>query len=91
MRVVQELSEALQRETQPRARARLELRLAVIAARQGRFDESLATVARVRAEQAGAGIVADSDPAEELLECRNKAAALLSAIPAARRMTRRRG
>ena len=55
MRVVQELSEALQRETQPRARARLELRLAVIAARQGRFDESLATVARVRAEQAGAG------------------------------------
>lgn len=41
--------------------------------------------------QAGAGIVADSDPAEELLECKNKAAALLSAIPAARRMTRRRG
>jgi anthranilate synthase component 1 len=40
--------------------------------------------------QAGAGIVADSDPAEELLECRNKAAALLMAIPAARRMTRRR-
>jgi anthranilate synthase component 1 len=40
--------------------------------------------------QAGAGIVADSDPAEEMLECRNKAAALLSAIPAARRMTRRR-
>ncbi|MFM9138627.1 MAG: anthranilate synthase component I family protein, partial [Actinomycetota bacterium] len=40
--------------------------------------------------QAGAGIVADSDPAEELLECKNKAAALLSAIPAARRMTRRR-
>ncbi len=41
--------------------------------------------------QAGAGIVADSDPAEELLECKNKAAALLMAIPAARRMTRRRG
>jgi anthranilate synthase component 1 len=40
--------------------------------------------------QAGAGIVADSDPAEELLECKNKAAALLMAIPAARRMTRRR-
>ena len=56
MRVVQELSEALQREAQPLARARLELRLALIAARQGRFDESLATVARLRAEQAAAGI-----------------------------------
>jgi anthranilate synthase component I len=37
--------------------------------------------------QAGAGIVADSVPDEEDLECRNKAAALLAAIPAARRMT----
>ncbi len=37
--------------------------------------------------QAGAGIVADSDPATEDLECRNKAAALLAAVPAARRMT----
>jgi len=37
--------------------------------------------------QAGAGIVADSDPADEDLECRNKAAALLSAVPAARRLT----
>src|SRR5688500_13076528 len=37
--------------------------------------------------QAGAGIVVDSDPAQEDLECRNKAAALLSAVPAARRMT----
>jgi anthranilate synthase component 1 len=37
--------------------------------------------------QAGAGIVADSDPASEDLECRNKAAALLAAVPAARRMT----
>ncbi|MEI2706929.1 MAG: anthranilate synthase component I [Ilumatobacteraceae bacterium] len=37
--------------------------------------------------QAGAGIVADSDPAEEDLECRNKAAGLLAALPAARRMT----
>jgi anthranilate synthase component 1 len=37
--------------------------------------------------QAGAGIVADSDPELEDLECRNKAAALLAAIPAARRMT----
>ncbi len=37
--------------------------------------------------QAGAGIVADSDPAEEDLECRNKAAALLSAVPTARRIS----
>jgi anthranilate synthase component 1 len=37
--------------------------------------------------QAGAGIVADSDPAEEDLECHNKAAALLAAVPAARRAT----
>ncbi|MEI8239128.1 MAG: anthranilate synthase component I [Actinomycetota bacterium] len=37
--------------------------------------------------QAGAGIVADSVPDEEDLECRNKAAALLAAVPAARRMT----
>ncbi len=35
--------------------------------------------------QAGAGIVADSDPHEEDLECHNKAAALLAAVPAARR------
>ncbi len=40
--------------------------------------------------QAGAGIVADSIPDEEDLECRNKAAALLAAIPAARRMTAER-
>jgi len=37
--------------------------------------------------QAGAGIVADSDPAEEDMECVNKAAALLAAVPAARRAT----
>ncbi|MEM1332000.1 MAG: anthranilate synthase component I [Actinomycetota bacterium] len=37
--------------------------------------------------QAGAGVVADSVPDDEDLECRNKAAALLAAIPAARRMT----
>jgi anthranilate synthase component 1 len=37
--------------------------------------------------QAGAGIVADSDPAEEDTECANKAAALLAAVPAARRAT----
>ena len=40
--------------------------------------------------QAGAGIVADSIASEEDLECRNKAAALLAAIPAARIMTQRR-
>jgi len=40
--------------------------------------------------QAGAGIVADSDPALEDLECRNKAAALLAAVPAARRMAAKR-
>ena len=37
--------------------------------------------------QAGAGIVADSDPDDEDIECRNKAAALLAAIPAARKMS----
>jgi anthranilate synthase component 1 len=43
--------------------------------------------------QAGAGIVADSDPVDEDLECRNKAAALLVAVPGARRITKagRRG
>ena len=40
--------------------------------------------------QAGAGIVADSDPEAEDEECRNKAAALLAAVPAARRMRGRR-
>ena len=40
--------------------------------------------------QAGAGIVADSDPKAEDLECRNKARALLGAIPAARRMSKQR-
>jgi len=37
--------------------------------------------------QAGAGVVADSDPALEDQECHNKARALLSAVAAARRMT----
>jgi anthranilate synthase component 1 len=36
--------------------------------------------------QAGAGIVADSDPADEDLECRNKARALLTAAAAAARL-----
>jgi len=37
--------------------------------------------------QAGAGIVADSDPMAEEAECVHKAAALLAAVPAARRAT----
>jgi anthranilate synthase component 1 len=37
--------------------------------------------------QAGAGIVADSEPEHEDLECHNKARALLAAVPAARRMS----
>ena len=37
--------------------------------------------------QAGAGIVADSVPEEEYLECENKAKALLAAVPAARKLT----
>jgi anthranilate synthase component 1 len=40
--------------------------------------------------QAGAGIVADSVADDEALECRNKARALLIAVPAAERMTRQR-
>jgi anthranilate synthase component I len=40
--------------------------------------------------QAGAGIVADSDPDDEDLECRNKAAALLAAVPGARRISQAR-
>ncbi len=40
--------------------------------------------------QAGAGIVANSIPDQEDLECRNKARALLAAVPVARRMSRSR-
>lgn len=40
--------------------------------------------------QAGAGIVADSVPEDEDLECHNKARALLTAVPGARRMTAQR-
>ena len=40
--------------------------------------------------QAGAGVVADSVPEHEDLECRNKAAALMAAVPAARRMSAKR-
>ncbi|MFI9718788.1 anthranilate synthase component I [Streptomyces sp. NPDC052396] len=38
--------------------------------------------------QAGAGVVADSDPAAEDAECRNKAAAVLRAVHGAARLTR---
>lgn len=41
--------------------------------------------------QAGAGVVADSDPDLENLECQNKARALLSAVDPARRMSAQRG
>jgi len=47
-------------------------------------DDGMASV------QAGAGIVADSVPDDEHLECQNKARALLTAVPAARRMTAER-
>jgi anthranilate synthase component 1 len=47
-------------------------------------DDGIASV------QAGAGIVADSVPDDEHLECQNKARALLVAVPAARRMTAQR-
>jgi anthranilate synthase component 1 len=61
----------------------------------GNLDTAIAirtmVIANGRASvQAGAGIVADSDPDDEDLECRNKAAALLAAVPAARRMTAKR-
>jgi anthranilate synthase component 1 len=40
--------------------------------------------------QAGAGVVADSDPESENQECRNKAAAVLTAVHAANRLTGQR-
>ncbi len=40
--------------------------------------------------QAGAGVVVDSVPEHEDLECHNKARALLAAVPGARRMTAQR-
>jgi anthranilate synthase component I len=40
--------------------------------------------------QAGAGVVADSVPTDEDQECHNKARALLTAVPGARRMTAQR-
>ncbi len=45
---------------------------------------------RAASVQAGAGVVADSVPADEELETRNKARALLSAVPAAERLTAQR-
>jgi anthranilate synthase component 1 len=51
-----------------------------IAIRTMLFDGDRASVA------AGAGIVADSDPDDEDLECRNKARALLNAAAAAQRL-----
>jgi anthranilate synthase component 1 len=39
--------------------------------------------------QAGAGVVADSDPASENQECHNKAAAVLSAVHAANRLSKK--
>jgi anthranilate synthase component 1 len=39
--------------------------------------------------QAGAGVVADSDPESENQECRNKAAAVLTAVHAANRLARK--
>ncbi len=58
----------------------------------GNLDMALAirtmvVVDGVGSVQAGAGVVADSDAVDEELECHNKAAALLAAVPAARRMT----
>ena len=40
--------------------------------------------------QAGAGIVADSDPESENQECRNKAAAVLEAVHAANQLAGKR-
>ena len=55
-----------------------------IAIRTMVITESIASV------QAGAGIVADSDPESEYQECWNKAAALLASVLPAERMTRKR-
>ncbi len=63
MQAAQQLAQALQREMRPPERARLELRLAAIAARQGRFEESLATVQRLRAAQAEGSLPAEAEVA----------------------------
>ena len=66
--------------------------IVVTARSQARIDELTArhgvagTVSNAEAV-AGAGIVVDSTPETEDLECHNKAKALLKAVAAARRMT----
>jgi hypothetical protein len=67
----------------------LEQLLELLEATRRRLNAELVVVddAGRASVQAGAGIVADSVPAHEDLECRNKARALLAAVPAARRMT----
>ena len=57
----------------------------------GNLDTAIALRTMVAAEgkawvQAGAGVVADSDPAAEYRECMNKAAAVLAAVDAAQRV-----
>ncbi len=54
------------------------------------MDTTASNGTRRASVQAGAGVVADSDPDDEELETRNKAKALLVAIPAAERMTDQR-
>jgi anthranilate synthase component 1 len=61
-----------------------------IAIRTMVIDSEATNGVRRASVQAGAGIVADSDPEDEELETRNKAKALLVAIPAAERMTDQR-
>ena len=72
-------------------RRRRRLRRLLAATSTPRSPSARCSSARTGASvQAGAGIVADSVPDDEDLECRNKAAALLAAVPAARRMTAKR-
>lgn len=61
-----------------------------IAIRTMVIDSKATKGVRHASVQAGAGVVADSDPDDEELETRNKAKALLVAIPAAERMTDQR-
>ncbi|MFM7533854.1 MAG: hypothetical protein ACKO5J_15500 [Rubrivivax sp.] len=63
MQAAQHLAQALQRELHPPERARLELRLAAIAARQGRFQESAAVVERLRAAQAAGTLPGEASTA----------------------------
>ena len=61
MQALHQLAQALQRTLHPAERARLELRLAAIAARQGRFEESLATVERLRAALAAGELASQAE------------------------------